>query len=314
MRRVGLRLLMALTGLALMGVYLLVASAGYRALAVVWELRPDPVRLLVYFLGVTLAVGFLSYRFGTAGLLRELETRELSRREAPELYRRVDDFAGTLGVSEASIHVGRFEAPNALGVGTASGGVVVLDAGLFRLLSADELEAVIAHELAHLAGRDGLLQTLGYTLVRTVGGLLFVCLLPLGLLVGGLLRALAWLRGRPPQPFGVHLARVQWRVAQLVVLLLFGLTLLLRAHSRRREFAADDRAVEATGRPLALARALLKIQRAATPGWGVLSPLYIHGDEEGLLTRLLATHPPMDDRVERLVERADREPGPAIRR
>jgi len=134
---------------------------------------------------------------------------------------------------------------------------------------------------------------------------LFLCLLPVGLVVGGVVRALSWIRGRPPRPFGQHLAIVQFVVAQAVVVVLFVLTVALRAHSRRREYRADDRAVEATGDPIALARALVKIQRAATPGWGLLSPLYTHGDEEGTVTRLLATHPPMDERVGRLVEQAN---------
>jgi heat shock protein HtpX len=47
----------------------------------------------------------------------------------------------------------------------------------------------------------------------------------------------------------------------------------------------------------------VKIQRAATPGWGIRSSLYVHGDEEGILSRLLATHPPMAERIERLVDR-----------
>jgi heat shock protein HtpX len=61
-----------------------------------------------------------------------------------------------------------------------------------------------------------------------------------------------------------------------------------------------------TGNPVALARALRKIQRASEPGWGLLSTLYVHGDDDGLLTRLLSTHPPMDDRIERLVEMGER--------
>lgn len=313
MRRLGLRVVMVLTGLVLLGIYLLIAAAGYRLLLVVLAQRPDPARLLIYFVVVTLVVGYLSYRLGTAGLLRELDTRELTRREAPNLHARVDTLVDEFDVSDISLHVGSFDAPNALGLGTARGGVIILDYGLFKLLSAAELEAVIAHELAHLERRDSLVQTLGYTVVRTIGGLLFLALLPIGLLIGGIGRALSLLRGRPPRPFGVHLARVQIAVLQVVVVLLFVLTLVLRAHSRRREYAADDRAVEVTDKPLALARALVKIERAATSGWGVLSPLYIHGDEEGLLIRLLATHPPLEERVERLAEKADRQLGSVIR-
>jgi heat shock protein HtpX len=307
MRRLRLRLLMAIVGLTLLGFYLLVAVAGYQLLVVIWEHRPDPLRVAAYFLLTTLIVGYLSYRLGTAGLLAELDTQELTEADAPWLYARLEALQAELDVTGVSVHVARLDAPNALAVGTANGGILVLDRGLFRILTAEELEAVIAHELAHLESRDGLVQTLGYTLIRTAGGVLYLLLLPFGFVVGGLLRAMAWLRGETPRPISGHLAVVQLRVAQFVILLLFVLTLALRAHSRRREYAADDRAVDATGRPITLARALVKIERAATPGWGTLSPLYIHGDENGLLTRLLATHPSMAERIERLVQQVNRD-------
>jgi heat shock protein HtpX len=304
MGRLRLRFLMALTGVTLLAGYLLAALAGYQLLTVVWELRPDPVRAVAYFVVATVVVGYLSYRLGTEALLSELDTRELTEAEAPWLYARVDALRRDIGVGDVTVYTTRMDAPNAFALGTARGGSLVIDYGLFRILTAEELAAVLAHELAHLESRDGLIQTFGYTQVRTVGGVLYLALLPVGLLVGGVLRALSWLRCETPRPFSEHLAIVQFRVAQFVVLLLFVLTLALRAHSRRREYAADDRAVEATGNPIALARALVKIERAATPGWGTLSPLYIHGDEGGLLTRLLATHPRMEERIERLVRMA----------
>jgi heat shock protein HtpX len=297
---------MALTGLSLLVLYGFVAAGSYRLLVSIVDRRPDPLRIAVYFLLITVIVGYLSYRLGTAGLLRDLDAVEITPADAPELHARFRRIVSAFDVSDVTLYAARMDAPNALAVGTARGGGIVLDTGLFGLLSSAELEAIVAHELAHLEGRDGLIQTIGYTAVRTAGGIFYFLLLPVGLIVGGVLRALSWLRGRPPRPFLEHLALVQWRVAQIVVLALFAVTLLLRAHSRRREYAADDRAIEATGNPVALARALVKIQRASLPGWGLLSSLYIHGDDEGLLTRLLATHPPMDERIERLMDRANR--------
>ncbi|MEM4780176.1 MAG: M48 family metalloprotease [Halalkalicoccus sp.] len=79
-------------------------------------------------------------------------------------------------------------------------------------------------------------------------------------------------------------------------------TALVRARTRRREFAAADRAAEVTGDPLALARALRRIERAAQPRVG---PFRIPVEpEEHPLERVLSTHPPTDERVERLAERA----------
>ncbi len=57
------------------------------------------------------------------------------------------------------------------------------------------------------------------------------------------------------------------------------------------------------GKPLALARALRKIERASTADIGPLTPLYVHGTEDNPLSRLLSTHPPMDDRIDRLRQR-----------
>jgi heat shock protein HtpX len=87
-------------------------------------------------------------------------------------------------------------------------------------------------------------------------------------------------------------------VTGLVAVCLFLLTAVVQAYSRHREYAADERAARATD-PLALARALEKIERATTPG-GLLSTLVIHGDEKGPVTDLLASHPPMAERIERL--------------
>ncbi len=313
MGRLSLRLLMVASGLSLFALYGLVAIASYGFLVSVFPDRPDPIRLVVYFSLVTLTVGYLSYRLGTAGLLRDLDGIELTPERAPGLYARLDRIAPAFDVEDVTLYAARMEAPNALAIGTARGGAIVLDVSLFRLLTPSELETIIAHELAHLEGRDGLIQTLGYTAVRTAGGVCYLVLLPIGILVGGLFRALSLLRGRSPRSFLEHLAVVQWRVAQAVVVALFAVTLLLRVHSRRREYAADDRAAEATDNPMALARALVKIQRASTPGWGPLAPLYVYGDEEGLLTRLFATHPPVDERIRRLIRRAN-EPSVTRRR
>ena len=79
------------------------------------------------------------------------------------------------------------------------------------------------------------------------------------------------------------------------------------ALSRRREFAADDRAAAVTGDPLA--RALRKIERATGGPWELLSQLYVRGEEDTCLRDLLSTHPDTDRRVERLRERARRGEG-----
>lgn len=299
------RLLMGVVGLTLLTFYVLLALASYVLVRtfVGGLFDGDLLSTLLVLALLTVAFGFLSYQFGTAQLLSALDVDAVPRSRAPELYRRIDDLADRMGVDPPTVAVARMEAPNALAIGGRGGGTVIFDGRLFRLLDASELEGILAHELAHLDSRDSLVQTLAYSFARTLVGLLVLALLPVTLLLRGVGRAGAWLRGRPRDRGGVT-ERLRAVTGRGVLVVFLVLTLLVRAHSRRREFAADERAAAVTGRPLALARALRKIERAGQPGGGLLSPLYVHAEEEDPLTRLLSTHPPMDARVERLVELA----------
>ena len=306
----GTRLLMAAVGVTVFVVYAALALASYLLIAAFLRglTRTEFLTTAALVVGLTLALGYFSYRYGTAGMLDALDARTLSPERAPALYGRLEDLTDRMGVGTPTVAVARMEMPNALAVGGGRDGVIVLDVRLFRLLDGAELEAILAHELAHLEGRDSLVQTLAYSLARTLVSALTVLLLPVALLLGGLSRALAWLRGRPTEGSpGVDLLRAA--VGRAVLSVLVVLTLLVRAHSRRREFAADERAVKVTGRPLALARALRIIERASRPAGGLLATLYIHAEESDPLTRMLSTHPPMDERIERLVEMAERRGG-----
>ena len=304
-RSTGPRFLMVLVGCLLLLTYLGLAAVGYLALAVLWRSAPDPVTTALVVVGTGLVAGYLSYRFGTTALLSRLEAVELPRSRAPTLYRRLDRLEERMGVDAPTLHVARLPTPNAFAIGTARNGAIVLDRSLLRHLTVDELEGLLAHELAHLEGYDAFVQTLAFSVFRTLAGLLFLLFAPFVLAIVGTARAIAWMRGRPGAwthtVFGRFLRRLE-RGVQVAFLLV---TIVVRAHSRRREFAADDRAAEVTGNPLALARALRKIQRVADPRRGLLSPLYVHTEDEGdEWTRLFSTHPSTDDRIDRLVERA----------
>lgn len=306
MRRVGLRLLMAAVGIALLALYLGAAYVGFVVLASVFSSRSDLLTTAFLVALFTAVFGLVSYRFGTAQMLASLDAVELDRYRGAGLYRRLDWLTASMDVETPTVFVAQMQTPNAMAIGTARRGAIVVDRSLLWLLSPEEFEGILAHELSHLESHDGLVQTLAYSAMRTVVGLVMVLLLPVALVVTGVAQAVGWLNGRPAEWTTSPLGRLRARVGQAVALLLVVLTLLIRAHSRRREFVADDRAVEVTGDPLALARALRRIERASDPTWGIRSPLYIYGREESRLSRLLSTHPPMDDRVARLVERARR--------
>ena len=305
MRRVGLRILSVVLAGAALAVY---AGAAYLAaefVASLWAARSGVLGIVAVTAGLTVVISYVSYRFGTLQLLARLEATEIPRRRAPEIHRRFDRLCGSMSVARPTLSVARLAVPNALALGGAGRGVVVLDRSLFRLLNADELEAILAHELAHLESRDALVQTMAYGLGQSLVWPIVIVSLPVVLLAVGASRARTWLSGRPADRASAPLAEFHRRVGQAVGLFLSVLTLLLLAHSRRREFAADDRAAAVTDDPRALASALRKIERASRPRRGPLTPLYVRGDEEGWLTERLSTHPATDERIRRLQARAD---------
>lgn len=305
---------MVFVGVAVFVVYASAAYGGYLLLAWLFADIGDVGLALAVVAGLTVLTGYLSYRFGSARLLAGLRAREVPRSRAPAVYRRLDRLGNEMAVEPPRLLVADLGAPNALSLGGPTRGVVILDRRLFQLLTIDELEAILAHELAHMESYDTFVQTLAASTMRTVAGLVSLVLLPVLLLFYGLDRASAWVSGRPARQRSGLAGRLRTSVELLVALLLSVVTLVVLAHSRRREFSADSRAADATGNPAALARALTKIHRATNPEWSVRSLLYIHGDEsdtEGL-RRLLSTHPPIEERVDRLLTRVDRH-GPVQR-
>ena len=293
---------MILVGLALVAFYAGLAFVSFYALAWFWQTAPSLETTLAIVAVSTLVVGYLSYRFGTAQLLSSLETIELPRSHAPGFYRRLEALCGQMDAAPPRVLVARLSTPNAFALGSRRNGVIVLDRSLFRLLSPAELEAILAHELAHLERHDALVQTLAYTAFRTVVGIVLLVAFPGVLLAVGIARGVAWMRGQPATWTRTFFGRLVALVERAVLAVFILLTVVVLAHSRKREYAADDRAVEVTGNPLALAHALQKIERAVNPRRGLLSPLYIQPDEDEE-PRLFSTHPSTEERVERLLER-----------
>lgn len=281
-------------------------AASLVALAVVGWVVANPPGLfpvgLAFAIGVVLAA-YAGYRAGTVRLVASLQARRLSREQRPELYRRLDGLVGSMRAGQPPLLVADLGAPNALSVGGPRRGAVILDRSLLQFLTVDELEGILAHELAHMESYDTFLNTLALTVVRTLSGLVFLFLLPVVLFLAGVDRAAGWFVGRPGARPGL-LCGFR-RVVTVLLGAVFGVfALSYLAYSRRQEYAADRRAAEVTGRPGALARGLVKIQRANRTRSGLLSMLYIHEDREER-SRLLSTHPPLKRRIDRLRERSE---------
>jgi heat shock protein HtpX len=202
--------------------------------------------------------------------------RELPQAEAPAVHSTVERLAALSGVTKPKLYLIPDGLPRALAAGRGPrGSAVAVSSGLLTAATPAELEAVLAHELAHIRHRDVVVQTTVVVLAAT--------LLELSRVGGWLQRALLFFLGPLAAAF-VHL--------------------LL---SPKREFAADRAAAAVCGSPHPMADALVRLDAAAElvsfAGSPATEPLYTVNPfaEEGLAA-LFETHPPLGERVRRLRE------------
>lgn len=293
-------------GLVILGIYTGLALAGL--LFYGWLLADPPglsLLAVAFALGVVIAA-VSGYKLGTVRLVSHLDARELPVEQIPELNRRLERLCLRLTVTRPPILVADLDGPNALSTGGPGHGAVIIDQRLLSLLTIDELEAIIAHEVAHIDRRDTLVNSLALTGVRSLVGLVFILLLPIAIALAGVDRATGWIAGRPGHTIGlVNAFSLVIIVALGIVLSVFTLSFLW--YSRRQEYAADRYAVEATGKPIALARALAKIDRASDPRAGLVSILYTH-ETRNEQRSFLSTHPPIDRRIDRLLRYSEDSP------
>jgi heat shock protein HtpX len=300
------RFLSPLVGLVVLAVYTAASLAGFAVVRWLVAHPPGLFPAAFAFVGGVVVAAYAGYRAGTVRLVASLQARELPRNRAPELYRRLDRLDDSMRAGRPPLLVADLGAPNALSAGGPRRGAVILDRSLLGLLTVDELEGVLAHELAHLERYDTFLNTLAVTVMRTIAGVVFLLLLPVVLFLAGIDRAAGWFAGRPGARAGL-VAGFRRAVTVVLGVAFSPFALAYLAYSRRQEYAADRRAVEATGRPAALARGLVKIQRARDPRSGLFSLLYTH-EERTDRPELLSTHPPLDRRIDRLRDRAETAP------
>ena len=243
--------------------------------------------LLALVLGAALNFGM--YFFSDRLVLRMYRARVVTRDEAPVLYDSIDRLRQRAGLPMPVVAIADQEQPNAFATGRSpTHAVVAVTSGLLSQLPQAEIEAVIAHELAHVKNRDMLITTVAAGLAAAIG------FLPRLIFFGG---------GRDDEGHAhpaVGLA--------LMLLAPLGAMIIQMAVSRRREYEADRLGAQILGRPQPLASALerldalahripMEIVPAAAP-LAQVNPLAAHG---GGLSTLFSTHPPTEKRVAALL-------------
>jgi len=237
-------------------------------------------------------MNFLMYFMSSSMVLRMYGAQVVTAQEAPQLYAAVDRLRQRAGLPMPTVAIAPHAQPNAFATGrNPEHAVVCVTEGLMGMMSAEELDGVLAHELAHIKNRDMLLQTFTATLAGAISNLANFAL---------------FFGSRDGDDDGNPAAGLA-----MALLAPIAAMLIQFAISRQREFKADAVGAEISGRPLALATALRKLEAGAnripmhvSPAAAPLAqvnPLAAYG---GGLTKLFSTHPPTAERVARLEAQA----------
>lgn len=274
MRHLGLKIRMAIVGAILAAFYLVAVAAAM----VVFGTGIWPIAIL----GSVLLIG-VQYKVGKWAALRSVGAEDMSEQQYNYIHQRVEQLSREMGIEKPDLKVARMGVPNAFAVGRKGAGVVVVSEELIQLLDRDELEGVLAHELAHIANRDVVTMVIG----QGIASIVAIVAQYLVLFTGDTDLA------------DFFLAIVVGNIVQFFVML------FVLAISRYREYVADADAKGAIGSGDPLARALEKIQHGNQRARKSkvdeqVSALCIFGESTGLLTKLVSTHPPVEERIRRL--------------
>jgi len=246
---------------------------------------------------IVIAVGFnlAAYFFSDKLALATTGARPVTEAELPRVYATVRRLTTQMEMPMPTIHVIDSPQPNAFATGRSpKKAAVAVTTGILEILDYEELEGVLGHELAHVRNRDILISSIAAML---------------GAAIAILARMAFWFGGGDNRnnPLGIIGVVVSLIVAPL-------LAMLIRfAISRTREFQADHTGAEITGQPLKLASALQKIAvgteripmrvNEATSQLFIENPLKAARGRGGM-TKWFSTHPPVEERIERLTNMA----------
>jgi heat shock protein HtpX len=246
-------------------------------------------------------MNFGSYWFSDKIVLRMYNAQEISREVHPLFYGMIERLARRAGLPMPKVYIIPDDSPNAFATGrNPDNAAVAATEGILRILSPDELEGVMAHELAHVKNRDILISTIAATFAGAIS------------MIGNMLQWGAMFgAGRGNDDEGGGADSLIGSLAMAIIAPIAAM-LIQMAVSRSREYLADSSGAEICGRPLALAGALRKLHNAsqaipmqdarpATAHMFIVNPL-----TGGGMMSLFSTHPPMEERIARLEALATR--------
>jgi len=249
--------------------------------------------IVAFFMAAVMNFG--SYWFSDRIVLRMYNARQVSREEHPAFYGMIERLADRAGLPMSKVYIIPNDSPNAFATGrNPQHAAVAATDGILRILTPDELEGVMAHELAHVKNRDILISSIAATFAGAIA------------MIGNMLQWGAMFgAGRGDDDEGGGIGGMVGSLAMAIIAPIAAM-LIQMAVSRSREYLADASGAGICGRPLALAGALRKLHNAsraipmqdarpATAHMFIVNPL-----TGGGMMALFSTHPPMEERIARL--------------
>jgi heat shock protein HtpX len=245
----------------------------------------------IMFFVLAALMNFGMYWFSDRIVLKMYGARIIGPEDAPELYQMVDRLRQRAGLPMPVVAIAPSEQPNAFATGRSpENAVVCCTAGILKLVNKDELEGVVAHELAHIKHRHMLVGTIAATMAGAIA------------MIGSIVRwGVIFGMGRDDDenPLAMLAAAIVAPIAAMIIQF---------AISRQNEFVADRTGAQISGKPMSLAGALQKLEAYAhripmqvNPAAAQLAIVNPLSGRRGLgLMRLLSTHPPTEERVEKL--------------
>ncbi len=239
-----------------------------------------------------LVMNFGSYWFSDKIILRMYHAQEVSETQARELFALVKNLALKANLPMPRVYIIPEDTPNAFATGRDEHhAVVAVTEGILRILDREELEGVIAHELAHIRNKDMLISSIAATLAGAI--VMLANMAQWAAIFGG------GSRDREDDGGGTI------GLIAMAILAPIAATIIQMAISRSREYDADASGASISGKPYGLASALEKLSRASQAVPLAASPatahLFIVNPLTGKsLMNLFSTHPPLEERVARL--------------
>jgi heat shock protein HtpX len=245
--------------------------------------------VIAFVMALVMNVG--SYWFSDKIVLAMYHAQPVDEASAPRLYAMVRNLAERARIPMPRIYMVPGDTPNAFATGrNPQHAVIAVTEGILRILDEDELEGVLAHELSHVKNRDVLISTIAATMAGAITYLAHMA--QFAAMFGG--------RRHDDDEGTSPIAAIAMAIVAPIAAMLVQM-----AVSRSREYAADATGAQMSGKPWGLAKALEKLQMAqgiapmnanpATAHLFIVNPLSGRS-----LANLFSTHPPLEERIERL--------------